>query len=542
MPKGEDAENLRFRQFSRRYYAQERTITAAKASDERRSGLDGKTVISAFKEKVLSELEQRSVEKVSQEENVLFIHGIHLLEPAMEYTLLKPDVDWETKLGILLALRPTIAASTIYKEDGPERLWFSLGVILSRGTILKAFPQDSGTISTAINQRGHSEEPPIDTTFAETVKNAIRNRTKDPNPNGNLCNELVVENPQIAGLYICLDKSELEKDGYLTTKLIDKALQAADKFGLKIFYIEKGEWSEATVDSEERILRLKKKVGVEDIIKHAYALPKEKRDEIISSIIVNSPFNVCLLSEQENRERKNNLAIPDIYYILSRFAGRKFFVERNRYSENLKASAGKTIEVDTNIVKSLAPGNLDSSLRLGDILEEIANIEGPESNVTYYRLERDRKILFQQTKRREPLGGPELWLHAPIGINVDKYQKTINLGFGSIQFDKTISEDQNYFAEMDKKIKEIKYSLERLFPQLSPEQVAEFRRNMTILACHLYGFGEQAGIHGDIKKQEQAFAMASQALTYEEYQEILRRRVGPNGQFLLVKEELLPVV
>ena len=58
------------------------------------------------------------------------------------------------------------------------------------------------------------------------------------------------------------------------------------------------------------------------------------------------------------------------------------------------------------------------------------------------------------------------------------------------------------------------------------------------MASTLYGFAEEAERCGNIHSRDAALNLAKDILNEDEYREVISRRVGPNGEFKITKEDL----
>lgn len=58
------------------------------------------------------------------------------------------------------------------------------------------------------------------------------------------------------------------------------------------------------------------------------------------------------------------------------------------------------------------------------------------------------------------------------------------------------------------------------------------------LAFYMYGYATQAKFLGETAIYDAAYKIASSMLSPEEYQAIMTKRVGPNGEFRLTREDL----
>jgi len=118
-------------------------------------------------------------------------------------------LDFEDQLNIILGFEPTIAVSTL-SPNSPNRTFGNgaWGVLLAGGRITGGEPSDAATVAAGLRRRlFHSN----DSKTVEGIDKAIEGRYGGKMMNTSY-NELVVENPEVAGVYFKIKSDVLPQD------------------------------------------------------------------------------------------------------------------------------------------------------------------------------------------------------------------------------------------------------------------------------------------------------------------------------------------
>ena len=294
----------------------------------------------------LEEQEQAKIATVIARYNVLIVHGIHPNFVPVGNSLLNLDVNWQTKLKIVLALEPSLAASSIRANDSHRNMWARMGLLIRGGKINKAYPQDLATVATTIKKRyeGGTSMPEK---VSEQIKEAITKRADGG------YNELNIDEYQTAGFYFCIDSLEnVTKDDLVD---LDEIYQTCQELGLPLYIIKDGLLYESRyhpdlkkealkrkleIDSQfksaspsqEQAMRKKikqeveenyeqyvnsmlgKQIAPQEISNSQFQLDDEQKDIIKQELFIDPPFR-CTFSEAE--------------YINAKFSGEGVYVEIN---------------------------------------------------------------------------------------------------------------------------------------------------------------------------------------------------------------------
>lgn len=139
----------------------------------------------------------RSVEDITQRHGCFMVHDLVTADwkpSANNNAVDTKKLSLNDQLDIVLGLEPTIATSTL-RVGNPQDKTFgrgSWGVFLSGGRTLGGEPQDAGTQAHGLRKRNVGER----FRGVDSIDDAIMS------PHKASYNELVVENPKVAGLYI----------------------------------------------------------------------------------------------------------------------------------------------------------------------------------------------------------------------------------------------------------------------------------------------------------------------------------------------------
>jgi hypothetical protein len=166
-------------------------------------------------EAFLEEERNRDIKNLVKKHGVFFVHDIVDAEwkpSANNRSIDTKQLDFYDQLDILHGLEPTISTSTLH-EDSRQNTFgeYSFGVLLSGGRVLGGDRSDTGSVAIDRNNR----YIPKENRTPKAIENAILRKTF-ASENKNVkdstdYNELVVENPEIAG--VCVKWSEEWSEG-----------------------------------------------------------------------------------------------------------------------------------------------------------------------------------------------------------------------------------------------------------------------------------------------------------------------------------------
>ncbi len=469
--------------------------------------------------------EEEAIQSVANSYNVLAVHGFKKEAVVGDNSLLKPGVNWQERLKILLSFQPTVSTSTFrLGKDTSRNLWSPIGVILKGGEVQSAYPQDAGTIAQSFVKRqewGRKSEP-----IADQLDRAINARDELG------YNELIISEPEIAGFYIHLGDSN-ETSGFLTPESeIDpkEIFDFAREVGVPVFVIQDGDVFTAELTTERiglldtyEVPKINKgeKLSIEAIMQDGTGITQSKKLEMKQQILHNIPF-------------KQKGLIPS--YLRGWADGRHNYMVSHG-PQILRDPLGG-IEVN---FKRVDFADYESGIKVGEPVREISSYPEDGSRASYFIHGND--IWWQEERLRpDPRKGMRiLWRVASMqGDQVT----TASLRFGSVFIPVWTAVN---VTSTDKYLEVVRGALDKLETTIKEQQ--EDGRDTTrheearmMLAANLHGFAKQAEEFGDQDARDRALELAREIIPEEgegRYLKIPGERLGPNGEFHMSEDELM---
>jgi hypothetical protein len=222
-----------------------------------------------------------SIETLAKEGDIYFLHGIRLQSAAEQekLTLQKnKDIYWEDKFKRIVTDKPELSVSTMKKGKHFSDTWSPIGVVLRRGNTEFASAWDAQSHFDSTGKR-HSIHNPKDVSEYHTQLRIAQIGSGPPR------NELGISNPEIAGIYVNLDHGDMIDNGRrMRTKEpihwpnhqegvpmygigIKDVFEFADKYGIKVFFLQNGTAYEGALGKNEQ--------GLTQPVKGREVSPKE---------------------------------------------------------------------------------------------------------------------------------------------------------------------------------------------------------------------------------------------------------------------------
>ena len=445
----------------------------------------------------------RDITNVAKKHEALLIHAIHPSFTPEENSLLHQGTSWQTKLDILLALEPTISTSTIRKGDRPDNMWSGMGVILARGSIVDAAPTDAGTRATRINARGRSGSFAGEPKAIEgKIDHAISARSPDN------YNELVVEKPKIAGLFLSVDDIPEHKRLSIDRVGAEEMVTKARELGVPLYAISQGEAFETSWDETQQKLILGRQRSSEDIMQ-PIEIPEEKRHSLEENLFKEAPFRV------------HNI---EVEYFDSISWGRSFFVELS-YGE----TAGEAPEAEGTF--ALPAKYSGAGIDKDTPLRKIAEFSKFGGQIIY--VEQHGKLLkIARDKIRDDS-------HGKMARKEDYGRGWINIGYNTHDLEREIGSHQDYIEAM-------RTSMQGLIAKRDQSPKDErYEENMKVytewlnkLATHLHGYAQQARQMGQEDKAVDAENLGNSVFPSGDIATYSAKRINPDGTFKVYREDL----
>jgi len=203
------------------------------------------------------------------------------------------------KARVVMGVEPTISVSTIDlsgkdKENG-FRTIFPIGLIIGGGTMLSAYGSDAGTRADSLlvrrSQSDRNLKSIVQENFSENIGKALEGAALEGASQKGF-NEIVVENPKVAG--ISLDLNRLSYDESAALAGIKQALVMGREFGMPVYDINP---SGRMIDITSEDMRT---VTQEDILSNKCNLTAEDRIKGVEEVLKTQG--------QANPEIQNRLA------------------------------------------------------------------------------------------------------------------------------------------------------------------------------------------------------------------------------------------
>ncbi len=265
------------------------------------------------KKQIESEKKERSIAEISKEKNILFCHSIPL--EVITDTAFSQNNELvntnrfgpEEKIKMILGVEPTISVSTINKEN--QTLVGGFGLILKEGQVLSSYGGDAGTLlDKGIYNRKSKYDRSLKTTIIQedpenSINRAINHEAKNENSAAESMhqgwNEIVVENPQAAGLFFQKNNPNSPFSNMAYAKKISKDLNLP----LYIFDNEKIYRSD---DSTNELVEIDR----EEIFNSSKTFSPDEKKNMIEEMIDKESFNI----KKENIYKFNGYNVGRAYY------------------------------------------------------------------------------------------------------------------------------------------------------------------------------------------------------------------------------------
>jgi|GEM_PF-2027742 len=433
-----------------------------------------------------------SIESVIEDYDVFFIHAIHPNLVPGENSMLEEDTDWQTKLKITIGFAPTLSVSSVKKGDYPNNFWAHFGVVLKKGTVESAYSGDGATVAYDADTR-QSYHKSTDN-LAEQVRKAIQ-RT-DP---GSRYNEFSVSNPEIAGLFVFPLGSNEKNDRELRTPSHLDVFHEAKKLNMPVFIFSNGTFESARYDKRKQTYVAENNpIDPKDVLDMSQAVSEETRVMAREEILADSPFKMHKAGKE---------AYEDFSCLLSYAQGREMFT--GLYLSQNKISGKEIVNVNGKPVRTICrfpkPGFVNHMYSL-------------ENGSVFVDRIRKGKVDFS----------------LPITSTEYKRNDYIQIGHNTFRLG-NVAGIRDYTRLMEEKITQLSTEIKTS----TDEKIRLLNKNiLRRLASHCLGFAEQADFLGDKQAAEVARRVALQIMNINDFKKLSDKRLGPNGEMRITKEDL----
>jgi hypothetical protein len=426
-------------------------------------------------------LKNTDITNVAEKYNVNFIHAIHPNFIPGRNSPLQENVDWKTKLKIVIALEPSISVSTIEEGDDWHKMWARMGFILNGGHINSARSGDQATIPTGLKSR-HGQQPFGYKTIVEDIEHSITEKNRG-------YNEFAVDNPKIAGFYICTDDTgNVIRNDLVPTEEITGILSG---YKIPIYIVFQGVVFETEYNNQTKTLKRGNKILPTELLKKQFKLDDSEKMKIKEDLFEDSPFKI-------------NPA--EMSKIDARAQGRQTYIEINFWH-----GTNKDLSDNSSLTEFPKVGaRVKYSVESGKLTKRELNTRTGEENWEGGGL-----------RERDSFNGG--WIH--IGYS------TANLGH-------PIDDNDSYLTGVKKELEKWQEKIEEYQLQNNDQGIKLSENFLNCLIFHLYGFTEQAGEMNDTETQNKATKLVEQYLSREKYENVIRNRIDSDGRLKITEEDL----
>lgn len=489
---------------------------AARMGDENRRALTQvKEEIKTFYEKEKTAWEKKDVHarnlgRVIQEHGVTVTHALLPHDVPDGNSLIRSGVDWRTKIRIVAGLSPTVCASTVKEGDTADRMWYPAGILLGGGSVQDAAPGDNATRAQGRKTRsgeGIKQNP------TEKIRNAIEGR----DVRGQAYNEITVSNPIISGLFVCTDGGQWNnRDSAIS---LEEMAEMGAELGLPTYEIFKGKTYKVALTPEGKAIR-GEEVHPEEMITKEDPIPAEKKEKLLSEALEESPFDV---------QRRLRELLDASYY------GKLRYIELNHAQYQ-----GESV-----IWGDVSWSGFDVGLAKGDEIKIIADIpqvaNAKNLRIKYFTANGKVYSLSDHISNtgKDDNGVWRRFAHlSPVSENrsSSQYVQLNTFGYGLGEVSLPITNTDSFLRGMQEEIQN--YEEKRKNPLKGNGDDAYERDVLARIAIHLHGFADEAERMGDSDTAVRARSIAVSYIKKEEYDDFMKKRVGKNGDFKNVLEDI----
>ena len=458
------------------------------------------------KDQLDKEGKERSVAEISREKNVLFCHSISLdvikdTAFSQNNRLVKTnEFGPEEKIKMLLGVEPTISVSTINEQN--QKLANNFGVILKEGQVLSSYAGDAGTL---VAEGVHGRRSKYDSSLQySNIQKGINDRldavinhtqTSSTEDMSQGWNELVVENPQVAGLFF---QKDTEGDSFISPK----AKKISKSLGLPLYVLEKDKmflYNEETDTVQE--------VNKESILDSNKTFSNEEKKNLIEEMIDKEAFYV----KRENIGNFNGYAEGKAYYKLMKRT------DAGEAAEIRQLNDGEPVESGDEVVQLLSTRYV---IKKNNIPEE-----GWKGWVKE-KYEKSGRYFREKEEYEKKSENDNAYIFNPL--------ITENLFYMSREFvmdgDNTASYIkmwENNFDALDKKHDELKVK----------NGGSNVPFDQKALLFNLFGFAEECKNAHDQKNYEKAMNLINKYGSATECETFIKKRVGQDGRYNYLVED-----
>ncbi len=484
------------------------------------------------------EEQKRDITYILEHNDIVIVHALIAQGVPEDNSRVRRDTTWQEKLKMVLAFGPTLATSGISEKQ--QGMWANMGVLVNGGRVEAVGGGDLGSVAKKGGRRH---------TFAGNAVVSIEQNLQDAMSVGakstrSRYNEILVSNPKVCGFFV-----EVNDEGMVENFLgisengkssrsfnPDEVLAVVESMELPLFAVRSGQVYRINASATKKeslivdrlnygirtFLKLGEKVTPKELSALPEAIGEAQKEKFAEEILEDAPVKLDMI-EAKLCDARNG--------------GRESYVILHA------SDLAKKEDLPTQIYKpnkSKLSDYKDVSELFGKEIKIIGEIKSPIS--VYHLFVCDGK--FYQRKTNKRTGNQETdtgiaWQFEQgfFRSGVDGLGELNSRYIGDAYQDKDkkpIDSTGAYFEEVKRVVDGSKKELGS-----DNKNVVDFyKQYLEEMAFTLYGFAEEAELHGDILSKDMALQFAEGILEKTKYQEVVSRRVGPNGEFRITKEEI----
>ena len=461
-----------------------------------------------YKKQIEAEKKERSVAEISKEKNVLFCHAMPMqIIPDTNFSQNNQLINTrrfgsEEKLKIILGIEPTISVSTL--NEGSQKLVNGFGMILNGGQVLSAYAGDAGTLlNKNIYDRRSKHDPTLKTSIIQldikdNLDHAINHTPRREPISGDIVedpsqgwNEIVVENPKVAGLYFQSDQTDSSYNNSL-----DYAIKISKDLNLPLYLLEEDKIYQK--DKDNNFIEVNK----EDILNSNKNFLPYERKNLIEELIDKEVFSI----KKENIYSFNGYNAGKGYYkFIKRIdAGEKVSIERLHENE--------LIEEGDELIPFVDHSYAIKIIKLNEKQWELFGRENWEKYKKYLKEDGSFDAKFHGSSVWEP--------HFFVEFPREEMEDSIS----------------SYIEMAGKEIERLLFITKQA--RLENENLGDFPVRKKSVIYILYGVMEECQKNRDNKNYEKAKQIIEKYGSIEECENFIQKRVGENGGFKYLEEDV----
>lgn len=436
----------------------------------------------ADQEAALAEYERiqeiRDVSNVLREHQAIIAHSFTATDKSAAVTVMQKGVTWKERLNTLIGLQPEVPVSTVRDSNPKDELYYRMGAILKGGSIELAESSDAATHVQGKKRTKRTSNADIETAIDRSI-----------NKDTNFYNELIVSQPEVAGIYVdeqIFSKApmgQFEGAGIYgetpreVREHINDFLEHAKDQGLPAYirgedgkfyelqdppFVTKAIEPGVTIE----VFNLGKEVDSQDILESDFAISEEQKQGAREAIFENAPFKLNMPERRAFDWLKN---APELF-------------------QKCKTTESMAPEPEKHSITHDSYANVFDAVKQGKYKNTTSLLE-------------DLRWLSTEGKQREEQ-------------KLDQLQKKI-----------ARKEENNQHV----------HPHDHFLVDYKQKNLIQIRLNAGIFA---HKFAEVAKHNGDSKTAEQFSEFANTVMNSDEYTSYIDRRVGKDGGFKMTEEDL----